>query len=144
MNPRLFLQVLNHSQVNLLYGQAVQHTVQQDIQFQHRLLVQFLGNGNHFIPHQISFCHNHGKNLGGAYLGKLNKLQLVPMINRRRYHSGIVGIGGQNLHHLLKHTLHLVSPLNHQLLELTDLPVLFFHHAVHIETIALIRGNSAG
>ena len=128
----LLFQVLNHCQIDFLNGQAVQDTVQQDIQLQDCLLFQLLGHIDNFVADDVSFYHNHRKNLRRVDFGELNKLQLVPVIGGGRYHGSVVGISCQNFYHLLQYLLHLIGSLNHQVFQFLYLMILLFQNMIHV------------
>ena len=143
MDACLFFHTGNHLQIDLRYGLSIQHRIQQNIQLQNRLLVQFFADGNQLIANYIPFCYDHRQNLMVIHLRKLNKFQLVLVILRGRDHCGIIRITGQNPYDLLQHLLHLVCALDHQFFQLCDLPLLLLHQMVHIQTIAFVRRNPA-
>ena len=128
----LLFQILNHRQINFLNGQAVQYTVQQDVQLQDCLLVKLLGHVDDFVADDVSFYHNNCKDLRRVDFGELDELQLVPVIGGGRYHGSIIGIGSQDLHNLLQYLLHLIGSLNHQVFQLLYLVILLFQNTIHV------------
>ena len=118
--------------------------VQQNVQLQHRFLIRRLLHMKHRVLDHIAFHHDHRQDLMVIHPGQLNEFQLIPMIERRRYHCRIICIRCQKLRHMLKKVLHLVFLLHKQPFEVIHLSVLLLQHTVHIQTVALIRRNTSG
>ena len=101
MDARLLFQLGDGGKIDLFHRQAVQAGVQQNVQLQDRLIVQAVADGNDFVLHHIAFRYHNRQQLIFADHRQLDEFQLRPVILRRGNHGGVVGIGCQDLGHLL-------------------------------------------
>ena len=128
----LFLQSGDHSEVDILDGNAIQIGIQKKIQFQDRLVIHLLIQIDDLVPHGVVITDNHRYKLKLAHSGQLDEFDLVAAVLRYGNHCCIIGIGGKHLRYLLKHFIHLICLLNDQISQLCDLCFLLLHQLIYI------------
>ena len=141
MDARLLFHTGNHLKIDLLDGFSIQHSIQQDIQLQDRLIIEFFTDGDQFVSDHISLRNDHCQDLMIIYFGQLNKFQFILMILWCGDHGRVIGIVCQYFDYLLQHLFQPVCPLEHQFLEICNFLILFLHQVIHIQPVSFIRRN---
>ena len=100
MDSGLLFHRCDHSQIDLLHGQTIEVCVQQDIQLQKRLIIQFPIHCQDIVLDHIAFGNDDCQNLSGIYPGQLDELHLVMMYLRSTDHGGILCVLSQSLDYL--------------------------------------------
>ena len=75
----LLLHCCDHSQIDLLHGQSIEVGIQQNVQLQQCLIIQFLIHRQDIVLDHITFGNDDRQNLSGIYPGQLDELYLVAM-----------------------------------------------------------------
>ena len=97
MDSGLLLHCCDHSQIDLLHGQSIEVGIQQNVQLQQCLIIQFLIHRQDIV---LTFGNDDRQNLSGIYPGQLDELYLVAMYLRSTDHGGVLCVLSQGLHHL--------------------------------------------
>ncbi len=121
-------------------------SVQQYIQLQQRLVIQFFLHGKDIVFNHIALNDNHCQQLPGIHPGKLDEFQFAALCLRSGNHGGILGILCKNPGHMLQKRLNFVLALQQHLLHfphLHNFPFLFLHHGIHIKAVAFVRRDPA-
>ena len=131
---------------DFLSAETVQRIIQQHVDAQHPVEIQFILSAQHHRRGSDDVALHHDDQQYSVCIddGGLDELDLIRMDRRLGDHRSVVGILRQVLYELLQRRLQLIDLLEHLRLHIIDFMLMMLHQLIDVEAVALITRDTTG